>query len=72
MKNMLGRETEVEATSDLEVYQSRATGFPIVARTLRAELSSPRVSRPMSPKHNLTQSCHAREEPGRSMKQSNN
>ena len=41
MKNMLGREIEIEASPDLEVYQSCATAFPIVTRTLRAELSFP-------------------------------
>jgi hypothetical protein len=41
MKNMQGQEEGVEATPDLEVYQSCATTFPIVARTVHAELRFP-------------------------------
>ena len=41
MKNMLGQEEGDEATPDLEVYQSCATSFPIIARTVHAELRFP-------------------------------
>ena len=41
MKEMLGQGEGVEATSYLKVYQSCATRFPIVARTVHAELRFP-------------------------------
>jgi hypothetical protein len=41
MKKMLGQGKEVEATHDLKVYQGCATTFPIVARTVHAELRFP-------------------------------
>jgi hypothetical protein len=41
MKRMLGQGEGVEATPDLEVYQACATAFPIVARTVHAELRFP-------------------------------
>ncbi|HEV2349172.1 MAG TPA: hypothetical protein VG028_04920 [Terriglobia bacterium] len=41
MKNMLGQEVEVEALRDLEVYQSCATPFPMVARMVHAQLRIP-------------------------------
>lgn len=41
MRKMLGQREGVEAIPDLKVYQSCATNFPIVARTVHAELRFP-------------------------------
>jgi hypothetical protein len=41
MEEMLGQREEVEATLDLEVYQSCATTFPIVTDTVHSELRFP-------------------------------
>jgi len=41
LKKMLGQGEGVEAIPDLEVYQACATTFPIVARTVHAELRFP-------------------------------
>jgi hypothetical protein len=41
MQKMLGQGKGVEATPDLKVYQALATAFPIVARTVHAELRFP-------------------------------
>jgi hypothetical protein len=38
---MLGQGKGVEAIPDLKVYQACATAFPIVARTVHAELRFP-------------------------------
>jgi hypothetical protein len=46
MKDMLGQGERSEATSDLEVYHSCATGFPIVARTVHADLRFPAGAAP--------------------------
>lgn len=41
MKNILSQEEGVEASPDLEFYQSCGSAFPIVARTVHAELRFP-------------------------------
>jgi hypothetical protein len=41
MEEMLGQGKGVEATPDLKIYQACATAFPIVARTVHAELRFP-------------------------------
>ena len=41
MEEMLGQGEGVEAIPDLKVYQACATDFPIVARTVHAELRFP-------------------------------
>ena len=41
MEKMLGQGEGVEAIPDLKVYQACATDFPIVARTVHAELRFP-------------------------------
>jgi hypothetical protein len=41
MERMLGQGEEVEAIPDLKVYQACAATFPIVARTVHAELRFP-------------------------------
>jgi hypothetical protein len=46
MKEMLGQREGSEATSDLKVYHSCATGFPIVARTVHADLRFPAGAAP--------------------------
>jgi hypothetical protein len=43
MEVTLGQGGGVEATPDLKVYQACATAFPIVARTVHAELRFPRL-----------------------------
>ena len=51
MKDMLGQGEGAEATSDLEVYHSCATGFPMVARTVHAELRFPASAAPLESIH---------------------
>jgi len=41
MEGMLGEGNGVEAIPDLKVYQACATAYPIVARTIHAELRFP-------------------------------
>ena len=41
MERMLGQGKGVKAIPDLKVYQARATTYPIVARTMHAELRIP-------------------------------
>ncbi len=41
MKKVLGQGKEVEAIHDLKVYQACVTTFPIIARTVHAELRFP-------------------------------
>ena len=46
MVTMLGQGEGVEAIPDLEVYQACATAFPMVARTVHAELRFPAILAP--------------------------
>jgi hypothetical protein len=46
METMLRQEEGVEATPDLKVYQACATAFPLVARTVHAELRFPAIPAP--------------------------
>lgn len=47
MKNILSQEEGVKVSPDLQVYQSCASAFPIVARTVHAELRFPTSVAPL-------------------------
>jgi hypothetical protein len=41
MKKMLGQNESIQATPDLDVYHACSTAFPLVVRTVHAELKFP-------------------------------